>query len=152
MRILGIDPGPKKSGWALWDADEQRVVESESQAENEKLELHLYGNQQLFDALAVERVSYYGKTVGADVFETAYWSGRFAANVQPEEVVRPKFSEIAKHFCGRSQGVNESVVARAIRDAYGEKGTKKEPGPFYGVSGHAWSAVAVAIYAAEQGG
>jgi hypothetical protein len=40
-------------------------------------------------------------------------------------------------------------VRQALLDKIGPVGTKKNPGPLYGVSGHGWSALAVAVYASE---
>lgn len=58
---------------------------------------------------------------------------------------------------GRMKKVTDSTVRRAVLDRFSQTGggkepalgTKAEPGPLYGMSGHIFSALAVAVTAAE---
>jgi hypothetical protein len=41
----------------------------------------------------------------------------------------------------------DANIRQALIDKLGAVGTKKAPGPLYGISGHLWAALAVADYA-----
>ena len=148
MIVFGIDPGPRASGWALWNG--VGVLDS-GHSENEVIIGTLYDPDKYnpefsYDVLAIERVSCYMKTVGAPIFETCEWVGRFDAKSRAILITR---REVRVALCDTAR-CGDAQVARAIRDRFGEKGTKKSPGPFFGVSGHAWNAVAVAVVAFDQ--
>jgi hypothetical protein len=51
-------------------------------------------------------------------------------------------------LCGSARA-KDTNIRQALIDALGEVGTKKNPGPLYGVSGHYWAALGVA-YTASQ--
>jgi hypothetical protein len=55
--------------------------------------------------------------------------------------------DVKLHICG-SQRAKDANIRQALIDCYGGKveaiGKKKAPGPLYGISSHAWSALAVA--------
>jgi hypothetical protein len=40
-------------------------------------------------------------------------------------------------------------VRQALIDRLGPQGTKKNPGPTYGMRSHLWAALAVAVYAGD---
>jgi hypothetical protein len=50
------------------------------------------------------------------------------------------------HICGTPRAKDPNI-RQALIDKYGAPGTKKNPGPTYGVSSHLWSALAIADYA-----
>lgn len=43
----------------------------------------------------------------------------------------------------------DTMVVRALKEKYGQKGTKANPGFFYGMSKDAWQAFALAAYVVE---
>jgi hypothetical protein len=107
--------------------------------------------------LAIEMVASYGMAVGATVFETCVWSGRFierwlVSDKRRPEPVRVHRKEVKIHLCG-SMRAKDANIRQALIDRYGGKesaiGKKANPGPLYGMSGDCWSALAVAITAAE---
>ena len=49
------------------------------------------------------------------------------------------------YFCGSRRRVKTSNINAVLLSRY-KKGTKKQPGPLYGVKGHEMSALAAAIY------
>jgi hypothetical protein len=55
---------------------------------------------------------------------------------------------VKAHLC-RSAKAKDSNVRQALIDLFGGKenaiGTKKTPGPLYGISGDVWAALAVAV-------
>lgn len=151
--ILAIDPGPKRSAWVVYGS-ETRTVREVGEASNETfLQVIRQGaNWHGCELLAVEMVASYGMAVGADVFETVLWTGRFieAWGARFRKVYR---REVKLHLCG-NQRAKDANVRQSLIDLYGpgkEKavGTKKAPGPLYMVKSHAWSALAVAVTAAE---
>lgn len=160
MRILGIDPGPIRSAWVVYDSEDQRIVDAAAATLNrELLELcrngwvapHRVDGSPRLDLAVIEKVEHYGATVGADVFETVYWSGRFAEAVHPLPVERLPRRRVKLHLCGTSRAKDPNVRA-ALLERYGSGavGTKAEPGPLYGIHGDLWAALAVAVTYCDQ--
>jgi hypothetical protein len=96
--------------------------------------------------------------VGKEVFETVRWIGRFQqAYRNPETVMLIYRRDVKLHLCNSAKAKDQNV-RQALIDLFAptgagktpQIGTKARPGPLYGVSGHAWSALAVAITAANQ--
>lgn len=142
MRILAIDPGPETSAWLLWDG---RAEQFGGECPNEKL-LETIHVGLLYDVLVIEKVACMGMAVGAEVFETVFWSGRFAqvAEADRKPWHRLTRGQIKMHLCGSMQA-KDANIRQALIDKLGKPGVKKQPGPTYGVSGHLWAALAVAI-------
>jgi len=44
----------------------------------------------------------------------------------------------------------DANIRQALLDLIGPQGTKKTPGPTYGIKSHTWAALAVAVYAANK--
>jgi len=157
--IIGIDPGPRESGYCEYNPSTRGVFEA-----------HIYSNDELWDSLAdrtflgttilaIEFPCFYGKSVsiGKDVLETAAQVGWFEAawwaNKGRDAVIRRiTRREVRMHLCGTMRS-GDPQVWTAILDQYGGRaaalGTRKIPGPLYGVKSHARAALAVAITAAE---
>lgn len=152
VSILAIDPGTERSGWCLFDG---RVIDS-GVADNNKL---LYGiNDMGAEVLAIEMVASYGMPVGREVFETVRWIGRFQqAWHAPDEVRLVYRKDIKLQLCGTTKA-KDANIRQALLDLFprtgGGKtpqiGIKAHPGPLYGVSSHAWAALAVAVVAKEK--
>lgn len=153
MIIVGIDPGPTSSGMVVYDTDRRAVSDARSDISNDDLRALLPTLRVSVSSVAIERVVYYGQSVGSDVFETAYAGGRIheAAFASGYDVYRVDRRQIKRHLCN-SPRARDPDIRNALIDMHGGKrayrGTKKEPGPLYGVSGHAWAALAVAVTAA----
>ena len=147
--IIGIDPGNKKSGWCIIGPDGK--IESCGVMENNLL-LKSFEDQEECEfprVVAIEWIQSMGMTVGAEVFETCLWAGRFAERAGCSVRLVPR-GKIKLHHCGSARA-KDSNICQSLRDKYGDKGTKAKPGFFYGVSSHAWQAAAVALYVAEGG-
>lgn len=104
-----------------------------------------------------EMVASYGMAVGRETFETVLWCGRFAdaaatlgrKHRHSTHTVRKVYrKDIKMHLC-QSMRAKDANIRQALIDKLGPVGTKKKPGPLYGISYHLWSALAVAIYAME---
>jgi hypothetical protein len=92
-------------------------------------------------------IASYGMAVGKEVFETCVWIGRFVevARVEPRLVYR---RDAKLHLC-HSPRAKDANVRQALIDRLGPQGTKKNPGPTYGMRSHLWAALAVAVYAGD---
>ena len=146
--ILGIDPGPERSAWLVWDTDTERPRGFAIQ-DNEKLVamLRTPSTDLMTGLTVIEQVQSYGMSVGAEVFETVYWSGRFAEAVWPAHVVRITRPTVKTRLCGTPRA-KDGNVRQALMDRFGgsrAKGTKKDPGPLYGISKDVWSALALVV-------
>lgn len=150
--ILAIDPGNIESGYVVLD-EALRPIES-GKILNEEL-LNKCGNGSFSDCkyIAVEMVASYGMAVGATVFETCVWIGKFIERLQYELDIEPKFiyrKDEKLNLCG-SMKAKDSNIVQALIDRFAPditnkgKGTKKNPGWFYGFKKDIWQAYAVAI-------
>lgn len=150
MRILGLDPGTEETGYCLWDGSS--VVEFGVES-NRGLLFRLRDIHDPFALhhCALEMIASYGMPVGKETFETVLWIGRFfeALDRLKRSVSLVYRKDIKMHFC-HSMKAKDGNVRQAIIDRFGGKdkaiGKKAAPGPLYGVSGHAWSALAIALY------
>ena len=157
MNILGIDPGPSETAWALL-GDDACVMEFGCLPNAEVLDkIRDYANWHDMRC-NIEMIASYGMAVGAEVFETCLWVGRFAAawdyqaRDNPAKLIYRR--TIKMHLCG-SNAAKDANVRQALIDRYGpgrEKaiGTKKKPGPLKGIAGDVWAALAVAVTAYDQ--
>ena len=154
--ILGIDPGTKHSAWIRYE--DGRPVRSEMGIENNSKLLTMLRHRDWpgSPTLAIEWVESFGMAVGREVFETTYWIGRFleAWLNQGGAAVRIGRRDIKLHLCGQVRA-NDANIRAALIDRYGASrseaiGLKGDQGPLYGVKAHIWSALAVAVTAAEN--
>jgi hypothetical protein len=147
MRILAIDPGSKESGIVIWDG-----YDTDAFGKIENNEMFLWLECKNLDVVVIEQVKSYGMAVGETVFETVYWSGRFAqfAINFGIEVDRMPRMDVKMHLC-HSPRAKDSNIMQALIDRYAPntrnrgKGTKKEPGFFYGFKSDIWAAFALAV-------
>ena len=54
--------------------------------------------------------------------------------------------DVKLHLCG-SPRAKDPNIRQALLDKLGPVGTKRQPGPCYGVKSHAWAALGVAVTA-----
>lgn len=144
MRVLAIDPGTKESAYLVL----RRVRGKWNPWAFEKC-----ANQQLVTALSsrefeprsicIERLQTFGMPVGEATFRTAYWIGRFIQAAMPIRVYLMYRSTVRGHICHSSKAT-DSNIRQALIDKYGAPGTKKNPGPTYGIKADIWSALAIA--------
>ena len=146
-KILAIDPGNEKSAYVLWNADSEELWEMGIE-ENEKLVSMLSSLRVGSDVLAVEMIASYGMPVGATVFETCLWVGRFIERWEDDYALVYR-KDVKLHLCHTSKA-KDANIRQALIDRYGEPGTKKEPGKLYGVKKDIWAALAVAVYAGDK--
>lgn len=165
MNILAIDPGPKVSGWVILEKESLKVLAHGSETPTKDVVsmvddaaagCMVYDeNKFMFsvDRVACEMIASYGMAVGVEVFETCLQIGRICHAWDGDgygagDVILVKRQEAKMHLC-HSPKAKDANVMQALKDKLGEVGTKKNPGPLYGISKHAWAALAVGVYAAE---
>jgi hypothetical protein len=151
LRILAIDPGNTMSAWCLL---EDGAFVSAAKEPNADVLGAVRGPDDfnpMPDALAIEMIASYGMAVGREVFETCLWIGRFmeAWEARGGAVKLIYRKEVKVYHCGTVRATDANVRA-SLLDRYGPGrelavGTKRAPGPLYGISGDQWSALAVAL-------
>lgn len=156
MTILAIDPGCSESAYVVWDGV---TILRKQKLDNALLVDGLQGHLLDADEMAIEQIASYGMAVGAEVFETVFWSGRFAqvfaGRLKP--VWRIKRLEVKIHLCHDSKA-KDANIRQALIDRFGgplsvkgyqkaspKKGRPERPqGALYGVVADEWAALAVA--------
>ncbi|MBQ8497535.1 MAG: hypothetical protein IJ489_08795 [Clostridia bacterium] len=155
MKILAIDPGDIKSGYALLQMPDFKLI-SFGKEENTELRSLLPRLKENCDFVACEMIASYGMAVGRNVFDTCVWIGRFRELLGNLHYIYRKDEKIC--LCGDMKA-KDANIRQALIDRYAKfdlkngKGTKKCPDAFYGVSGDVWAAIAVgvAFYETERG-
>ena len=144
--LLAIDPGPTESAFVFLCDD--RSISLSGIYSNDEVLWMVDDAKAANDPLAIESVECYGMPVGAEVFQTCYWIGRFIERRGGSEFVTlvPR-REVKLHLCGNVRAKDPNI-RQAILDLYGGSaavGKKKSPGPLYGITSHLWSALAVGL-------
>lgn len=150
MIIVGIDPGQKESGVVKWSHTQQRVLERQIMP-NQQVISYVQAVHSV-NIIAIEHFRGYGLRVGNDTFDSIWWSGRFAqiavSSIMGIQVRMIPRADIVDCLCGHPKA-GDKAVHQALVDKYGEVGTKKNPGPLYGIKSHLWAALAVAVVAGK---
>lgn len=168
--VLAIDPGPELSAYMVLSDGRPGLF---AKIPNEQLKKDL---RQFFSdglpTLACEMIQAQGMGVGAETFETVFWTGRFR-EAWPGEFVRVYRRQVKSHICG-SMKAKDKNIRQALIDKFGGDsraiGGKKcprckgkcwlgrdhtpcqcnagwlhPPGPLNGISADCWSALAIAV-------
>ena len=149
--ILGIDPGPEKSGFAILDGEtvvSSGVLDNWSELDDSMLRVVGRWTAQDRGPVAIEMIASYGMPVGADVFRTCVWIGRFLQLNGGCATLIPRL-DVKIHLC-HSPKAKDANVRQSLIDRLGPPGTVKAKGPTWGVKSHAWAALAVAVTARDQ--
>lgn len=145
MKIISIDPGPIRSAWLVYDGT--RPVEFGLDPNPEVIS-RLPSFAVFCDLLVIEQIRSYGMSVGAEVFDTCVWSGRFCQAFDPERTVWLPRQKVKLALCYDSRA-KDANIRQALIDRFGGKdaaiGTKRNRGPLHGISKDVWSALAVAV-------
>jgi len=156
MRILAIDPGYERSAMVIYDTAQGKPIWSNIW-DNDDVVVNMLPDagtaEKPLDRLVVEMVASYGMAVGKEVFETVYWIGRFCQawpRYKGEHTVCRIYRKDVKMNLCHSMKATDANIRAALLDRFGpgkEKavGTKKVPGPLYGIRKDLWSALAVAV-------
>ena len=153
MIVLAIDPGPTTSGVVVYGG--ARVLYASKNDTIADVYALIGRTWYHVDLVACERVQSYG-IAGASLLRTAEVFGGIQRTA---EVAGLPFDGIyrrdvcnALHVTGKSR--DQQVRQRMIEMHGGSKaeavGTKRAPGPLYGVTSHAWQALGLAVVARER--
>ena len=147
--VIGVDPSSIHSamvlckGFALTPIDKV-LVDNENFIVHFKKTIKEYKKKDLF--VAIEGLECLGQIVGKNVFDTAYFIGRLLQicvdNKVTTKIIYRKEEKIV--IC-HDIYANDSKIRQTLIDEFGEKGTKNNPGFFYGFSKDIWNAFAVAV-------
>lgn len=156
--ILAIDPGDKQSGYVILRENDLKPLDF-GKIDNEQLlddiqmdRLERVSEVEPINHVAIEMIASYGMPVGVEVFETCVWIGRFMLALENKKL-EPKFvyrQEEKLNLCHSSKA-KDATIKQALVDRFAPgkknygKGTKKDPGFFYGFKADIWSAMAVAV-------
>ena len=166
--ILAIDPGNKESAYVLLDritlkpiwfnklpnGDIYDMDDRPCWAEIVLKALNIYTRWYDIVYPCIEMVASYGMAVGADVFDTVHWIGWYWKSFEDHPMMTtPKriYRKDEKMNLCHSMKANDSNITQALVDRFapGEtnhgKGTKKNPGWFYGFKKDIWQAYAVGV-------
>lgn len=155
--ILAIDPGNIESAFIIWNGNK---ITSKGKVLNEDLlNVIQYESDVRIDKVTIEMVASYGMPVGATVFDTCVWIGRF---IQKCEELGLKWDlayriQIKNHICHSSKAKDSNII-QALVDRFADierhgkygKGTKKNNGFFFEFNADIWQAFAVAVYSFDN--
>lgn len=159
--LLAIDPGTTMSAYVIMRESDMFPVRY-GKVENQELIaeiLRFAASNDGNSKIAIEMVASYGMPVGREVFETCVWIGRFFQTAV-NEGIRPSFvyRQSEKLCICHSVKANDATIRQALVDRFAPgvpnkgKGTKQNPGWFYGFAADTWSAYAVGVTFLEKGG
>lgn len=163
--FVGIDPGTTHGAWVRYDAESRRVLSFDyapMPLVSGGLDGLIWRTQEPFSeesvrmhSFACESVEPYGQRIGRETIDTIRWIGRLeqVCDWRGKALRLISRRDIKIHLLGRAKGDDADVRAALLERWGGTKekaiGTKKAPGPLYGMRSHCWSALAVAVTAAE---
>lgn len=159
-RVLAIDPGTTHSAYTLIDPHNYAPIQFGKIPNPDLLIMLTQPVNPLLTPhtrLFIEMIASYGMAVGADVFTTCTWIGRYQQraldHAYPVELVFRK--NVKLHHC-HSNRAKDANITQALIDRFAPgqpnrgKGTKASPGWFYGFAADVWQAYALAVYAADE--
>lgn len=146
--IIAIDPGNIESAYVLM-TDEYEPIEF-SKSRNEEVRDYLASSD--CKELVIEMVASYGMPVGATVFETCVEIGRLIqiADLKQISTTLVYRREVKRNICGvvtaKDANIIQALIDRFAKDTPNRgKGTKKDPGYFYGFKADIWQAYALGV-------
>jgi len=146
MILLAIDPGNEKSAYVSVDVETYKPILFDK-IENKKLLRFIRDAGFDYSYAVIESVASYGMAVGKEVFETCIWIGRFDMAIHYEMWIIPSLvyrKDVKLNLCG-SPRAKDSNIIQALKDRFGDKGTKANPGWFYNFKSDCWQAYALAV-------
>ena len=152
ISILAIDPGNTESGFVLMNED-YSIIEM-GKIDNGALCDFILPDYDPPKYVVIEMVASYGMAVGQTVFETCVWIGRFMEQFEANECrVRRVFrKDVKMYLCGQTRAKDSNITAALVdrfsfprHAAKGGKGTKSDPGFFFGFKSDIWQAYALGV-------
>lgn len=156
--ILAIDPGNELSGYVVVHVQDNvidRVLDCGKVPNIEMIEV-MDRNDPC--EIAIEMVASYGMAVGKEVFETCVWIGEFSRHAKDLGIIPVRIYRTQEKMClCHSMKARDANIIQALVDRYAPgqpnkgKGTKENPGFFYGFKKDIWQAMAIAVTFLEMG-
>jgi len=150
---IGIDPGPENSDAVI--LDEEGLIVGKLSCPNGGMYTAVNTWVMQGERVVVEDWEPYGGKLGQESVATIKFIGALVWAHGCGAISRP---DVCEHLCNRRK-VPDSAIREALMylPRYGpgkEKavGKKKTPGPLYGITGHLWAALAVAVTAMDTKG
>lgn len=151
-KVLAVDPGNIKSGYVIAEYDENDITRVLRVGKVENAEMMQIIAESAEMDFAIEMIAGMGMTVGKEVFDTCVWIGRFweralARDFRTMQYIYRREEKLC--LCGSARA-KDANIRQALADRYAPgqpnfgKGTKKQPGFFFGFSADMWAAMAVA--------
>jgi len=157
IKIWAIDPGSTRSAFCVISGEKK--ILNFGLTENEKLlDLVLSARVDPSAHLTVEVFKSYGNIIGDTVLETCVYIGRIlqAWNREDAATLYTR-KQVVTHICenprANDANVRQALIDRFERTGGGKTpsiGTKKAPGPLYGVKADIWSALAIGVTHLEK--
>jgi len=147
MIVFGIDPGSRESGIVMLESknDSDWIIKAKSMQPNTTAKLIVQDGIQAKGDLkyvAIEKIVSYNKKVGADVFDTVKWVGRFMECWENEpnctQVKEIPRREAVGHLCEFGKSGSDKYVREALIKRFGKE-------MLGGFTSHTWSALAIAV-------
>jgi hypothetical protein len=159
--VLAIDPGPTQSGVTLIETTTFKPVKALKTDNFSVIAFLKEAPEEQFDCqVVIEMVGHYGSGMpaGAEVFETCIWIGRFTQQflLIGLPVYRLKRQAVKLNLC-RDSRAKDGNISQALIDRFAPgqrnrgKGTKKEPGWFYGFKADIWQSYALGVSSIDLG-
>ncbi len=147
MLIYGLDPGTTQSALVAYDSESHWSMPDYFIGNDAMLELcYRIRRMRPHAILVIEQIESMGMAVGKETFETVFWSGRFF-EAWGANATRLTRRAVKLHLCG-SMRAKDANIRQALLDKFGGDsaiGKKATPGPLYGLHGHGFAALAVAV-------
>lgn len=154
--LLAIDPGNKMSGYSLIETDTFKAIDfgkvTNSRLRTKLLEcINRYGLEL---EVVIEMVAHYGSGMpaGKEVFDTCVYIGHLEEicliKKIPVKKLERRFTKL--NICGQSNAKDTNII-RALVDRFAPgnknygKGTKLNPGFFYGFRADIWQSFALGV-------
>lgn len=97
--------------------------------------------------LVIEEIASYGMPVGREVFQTVFWSGRFAEAWSRDAArtwsLLPR-RDVKLTLCGQARA-KDPHIRQALIDRYGGSACARKGGVLAGIKSHLWAALALAV-------
>ena len=149
-QVIAIDPGTDQTAIVIYQSG--KILDAAIKP-NDELTHELENKYYCSSTLAIEMVACYVMPVGREVFETCVWIGRFTQAYGASKVEYVYRRDVKLHLCNSARA-KDANIRQALLDKFpgtgGGKtpqvGTKKQPGPLFGIKSHLWAALSVAVY------
>ena len=148
--IISIDPGPKESAYTIFEPYPEWEIWALGKVPNHTLESII--ETDTAQIAVVEKISPWGMPGGHTVFDTIRFTGRLEKTIEITgmELHYLTRKEVVVMLCD-SIHVGDAQVSAVLKKRFAPgvrnhgKGTKKEPGFFYGFKADIWQAFAVGV-------